>query len=813
MSFFFGKRRALTPLFLLVLIALTRLFGLLRSSALAALWGVGENAAAFELTFSLSSTLYDLSFGAVLSAMFIPACTARWAKDSKKAAQRFTLSLLPALFAGTGLLYLPLFLFPQAVLTLFAGELSHTFLALAVPSLRLLSAAKILLGGASLFVGFWQVNNRPLLPALVYAASSLLSLIAVLLFGKKLDAVGLSGILLLLDLMVGLLLFLLTVPRKRSLLEPEPLLPYRPPRLGPFTKKIAQVMIFSAYLPAANLLTTVFSARIGGDASLAANGYAAKPVLLSAALLSSVLHATLYPRLARDGDGQSRFIKKILFSLLALTNAGAILLSLLARPLLSVLYLRGFFNEASLSLTTSFLRLYALSLPLLTLIPLLSDLAYLQKKTGSLAAVGSLALLLDLLLLAILPRYLADAAVPIAYFIASLFFVTTALILLFRTESHESKLRLVLVLSDDNIGGAGRQMLNYLEHCDRDRFEVTVLLPENAALTPDVSALGYSVIEKGTASSFSLPSVLLYFRLFCRLRPHIVNASASLSARIAAFLAHVPIRVYTRHCVYPAPSVFRHTLPRLVMGLTSSLLSTSAIAVAEKAAQNLYDMGIPPRKVTVIPNGVDPMPTNPAAGQQIRRSHGFENNLIAVICGRIEPDKGIRTLIEAAALLKTEKSPIRFLVVGKGSEEQELIALTQKRSLDDYVHFCSFTADVSPYLNAADIYLNCSVGTEATSLAIAEAMSLSLPIVATDYGGNPEMVQEGKNGILVPQRSPKALADALTILSDEALRRRFGEASLQIYTARYDACIMARRSEELYKKLYYQKKRKGYPSA
>jgi glycosyltransferase involved in cell wall biosynthesis len=241
----------------------------------------------------------------------------------------------------------------------------------------------------------------------------------------------------------------------------------------------------------------------------------------------------------------------------------------------------------------------------------------------------------------------------------------------------------------------------------------------------------------------------------------------------------------------------------------SRLLSHIAVAVAHEAKDNLVTMGIAQKRVMVIENGVSPMPRGASRGQDIRRRYGIENAHTVTICARLEKDKSIHTLIEAIAILKKRNIPFHAFIVGTGREETTLRSLTQILGVSEFVHFCGFVADVSPYLNAADVYANCSVGSEATSLAIAEAMSVSLPIVASDYGGNPHMVIDGYNGIIVKQSSSSELVDALMILTDRALCRAFGNASLERYAAHYRADRMARRYEALYQTLL---QRKGYPT-
>ena len=204
-----------------------------------------------------------------------------------------------------------------------------------------------------------------------------------------------------------------------------------------------------------------------------------------------------------------------------------------------------------------------------------------------------------------------------------------------------------------------------------------------------------------------------------------------------------------------------------------------------------------------------PIGRNADLGRQVREYYRIPNEPVAVICVRLEKDKDVATLIRALSLLKERNTPYHALIVGTGSEQQALKSLAKALNVTDRTHFCGFVSDVTPFLNAADLYVNCSVGSEATSLAIAEAMSLSLPVIATDYGGNPSMVTDGYNGILVKQSSASELADAMMILSDPALQKSFGKASFARFSAFYRADTMAKRYESLYLNLLQQK---GYES-
>ena len=108
--------------------------------------------------------------------------------------------------------------------------------------------------------------------------------------------------------------------------------------------------------------------------------------------------------------------------------------------------------------------------------------------------------------------------------------------------------------------------------------------------------------------------------------------------------------------------------------------------------------------------------------------------------------------------------------------------------------------NVAPYISIADININSSL-TETCSLATSEAMTLSVPTVATNVGGNPEQIEDGKNGILVPAKDCAALAEAVIRLIDEpALRARLGAGAYEVYREKFTCEKMTRSLEALYEK-------------
>ena len=140
-----------------------------------------------------------------------------------------------------------------------------------------------------------------------------------------------------------------------------------------------------------------------------------------------------------------------------------------------------------------------------------------------------------------------------------------------------------------------------------------------------------------------------------------------------------------------------------------------------------------------------------------------------------------------------------FLIVGGGSLEEKLKNYCEELGLSEVTKFVGFTDNVELYMNITDINVNCSIGTETSSLALSEGMGLSIPCVVSDFGGNPYMVQDGKNGIVYPQGDASALADALeTLCLDSSLYKRVSIGAKQRFENELNAELMAKRTYEYY---------------
>lgn len=367
-------------------------------------------------------------------------------------------------------------------------------------------------------------------------------------------------------------------------------------------------------------------------------------------------------------------------------------------------------------------------------------------------------------------------------------------------------MRILHVISDENIGGAGILLTNLLSCFDRERIQSTVALPRNSALIPRLWDLDVPVLTyRHQADRMSAPAVMEMTQLIKESGAELLHANAALSARLAGRLCHIPV-VHTRHCCYPMRGMLRLPPVRWVAGLSNRWLSDCAIATADAAGENLRMLGIPQDKIRVVINGSHPVrAVEDAELEHARMRYGLRREDFCIgICARLEACKGHDTFLQAARLLHERHAelPFRFLIVGEGSLRAELEARVRQTGLYEVVRFTGFVKDMAPIYRLLRVNVNCSRGTETSCLALSEGMSAGIATVASDYGGNPAMLGKGSAGILFPQGDAKALSEALLrIATDPALEDALRQAARRRYESCYTAEKMSEKMTEIYESI------------
>lgn len=359
-----------------------------------------------------------------------------------------------------------------------------------------------------------------------------------------------------------------------------------------------------------------------------------------------------------------------------------------------------------------------------------------------------------------------------------------------------SKLKVVNIISDTNIGGAGKCVLTHARFHDRQKFDLTVVVPRGSKLKPEIEALNVKCVEAdGVADkSLSLKGILAQRKLFKELGCDVVHAHATLSARIGARLAGVKGIVYTRHSVFEPSAFMKSPIGKLLNKIIAGLFSDRIIAVAEAAAKNVTDMGVSRKKISVVLNGISPLKPLTEEEKKVQRERFgvAEDEKVVSLVARLETVKGHDDFIKAAQILKEQGVNVKLIAAGNGSREEEL-----KGNKD--VLFTGFISDAYNLIGITDISANASFGTEATSISLLEGMSLGLPAVVTDYGGNPGVIKDGENGFLVPIHNGEKLAEKIKLLvEDSELYEKMSKRATEIFYETFTADNVTRQIEEIY---------------
>lgn len=368
-----------------------------------------------------------------------------------------------------------------------------------------------------------------------------------------------------------------------------------------------------------------------------------------------------------------------------------------------------------------------------------------------------------------------------------------------KKERTGDKIKVLHILTDKNIGGAGRWLLYYLKYHNRNAFQVKVVLPHDSLLVPAVKVLDVPVIamEEMEDRSFDKKAMKALVKLFKEEKPDIVHTHASMTARMAARAAMVPSIFNTKHCMESAPGI----LPKkIVRREVNAAFSDKIIAVSRAVRRSMVHAGTSPEQIAVVYNGIEPIAI-PAAEEKaaLLQSYGGKAGEMAVgMVARLEEVKDHETFLLAAQNVLEHRRDVRFYIVGDGSLRDELERRAYELGISSNVTFTGFIKDVEKIEAALDIAVITSKA-EALCLSIIESMIAGIPAVGTDSGGVAEVIKHGENGFLVPIGDADQLAERIEeLLADDEKRKAFGEHAKKHAESMFMADKMTKRIEKLY---------------
>ncbi len=362
------------------------------------------------------------------------------------------------------------------------------------------------------------------------------------------------------------------------------------------------------------------------------------------------------------------------------------------------------------------------------------------------------------------------------------------------------------VISDTNVGGAGRALLTYLKYMNREEYQAAVVVPRGSLLIERIRALDIKVFEVDAMSDRSMDhtAIKMLRSVMDRYQPDIVHTHGSFSGRVAGRRSGCAV-VYTRHSVFPVSGKLRRGPGRLANKLINEHYSDRIIAVSPAAAENLTDAGISDQRIDIVYNGVERLiPPSEEQKEALRQELGIQPGVFtAAILARVIDYKGHMDILEAAASLKAQGCRFHFLFAGTGDDAyvQQVEERIRELDLTDCVSMLGFRSDVANILSILDLQLNASYGTEATSLSLLEGFSLGVPAVVSDYGGNPYVVKNGENGLVFRTRDTDGLANAVgRLIRDRELLAHLSDGAKACYEQQFTAQTYASNVENIYRK-------------
>lgn len=355
-------------------------------------------------------------------------------------------------------------------------------------------------------------------------------------------------------------------------------------------------------------------------------------------------------------------------------------------------------------------------------------------------------------------------------------------------------------------GGAERVISNLSASLDPARFRAILCLFRPGWIQAYSESLSVRTYVIPTHGMFDWRWMLRFKRLLKDEHVDLIHAhefDANVQGAFVAALSGIPL-VATVH----GKNYFWEKLRRRVAYRWVSRRATM-VTVSQNLKHFIVEkVGIDPGNVKVVYNGVHGLPQIDSSDiRKCREELGVPGgNQIVGVVGNLYPVKGHQYLIASIPAVLAKCPNTTFIFAGRGQLEAELKAQALELGVDGQIRFLGLRQDIPRILSVLDVFVLPSLS-EGLSMAILEAMVAGKPVIATDVGGNPELVEDGETGYLVPSQNSQALADRLiTVLTNRQRALQFGKSGqhraqgqfslitmVHEYQALYDQCIEARR--------------------
>ncbi len=388
----------------------------------------------------------------------------------------------------------------------------------------------------------------------------------------------------------------------------------------------------------------------------------------------------------------------------------------------------------------------------------------------------------------------------------------------------KSRVKIVRIIARLNIGGPALHVVNLNKGLSSDRFES--LLVTGSPNPGEGSMLDYAqengvrpliipeMVGEASLRPRDIKALFKLYRILRMERPQIVHthtAKAGFLGRVAARLAGVPVIVHTYHghvlhgYYGPLKNWLLRRMERVLARITNQLVAVSPLVRKDLLAYRVA----PPEKIRVIPLGFDlePFLQCRSLKGEFRTELGLGTGVrLIAILGRIFPIKNHRLFLESATQVAKQESNARFVIVGDGILRSEMERYAADLGIHQRTIFTGWRHDL-PRIYADLDLLVVSSDNEGTPVSAIEAMASGCPVVATQVGGLPDVIENGKTGYLVPAQQPQALAAAmLDLIQNSETAEQMSRAAQLSVKEKFSINRLISDTENLYQDLLVHKR-------
>jgi len=346
-------------------------------------------------------------------------------------------------------------------------------------------------------------------------------------------------------------------------------------------------------------------------------------------------------------------------------------------------------------------------------------------------------------------------------------------------------------------GGQENRTLNELVTMRERGHTLAVVSRPGARILERAAEAGFETFAVDMRGAIDLPAVFRLRSVIKRFRADIVNTHSGRDTQLAGMAARSifgqrPCIVRTRHLALPITSKF-----------TYSVLPDHVVTVSRFVENYLVAAGVPRDRITTVATGVDfAHYDRSAVAGDLRGELGLPADALLIgTVAILRAKKGHADILDAAPAVLQRFPDAHFVFAGDGAQTANLKARIAADGLTERVHLLGLRRDVTNVLASLDVFV-LPTHQEALGTAFIEAGAMGLPTVATNIDGVPEVVQDGRTGLLVPVMDGAAIAEAIgKLLADPIYRQGMGANAAEFVRRKFSREVMAQGMERLYTQL------------